>query len=83
VTPHGQVIRNKEQTQKMDFPYPSEPEPGKVKRLRILYNELLYAVAGKYAGETRHETALRYIREREERAGEAGSCKQNISTGVK
>jgi hypothetical protein len=30
------------------------------------YNELLYAVARKFAGESRHETALRYIREAEE-----------------
>lgn len=34
-------------------------------RLRLLYNELIYAVASKHEGETRHETALRYIRERE------------------
>ena len=33
--------------------------------LRGLYNELLYAVARKYEGESRHETALRYIREAE------------------
>jgi hypothetical protein len=31
------------------------------------YQELLYAVACKYPGESRHETALRYIRERESR----------------
>jgi hypothetical protein len=31
------------------------------------YYELLYAVAQKYPGESRHETVLRYIREREER----------------
>jgi hypothetical protein len=30
-----------------------------------LYNELLFAVESKYPNETRHETALRYIRERE------------------
>ena len=29
------------------------------------YYELLYAVASKHEGETRHETALRYIVERE------------------
>lgn len=29
------------------------------------YNELLYAVAKKFPGEDRHQTALRYIRERE------------------
>lgn len=34
-------------------------------RLRSLYNELLYAVERKHDGETRHETALRYIQEAE------------------
>jgi hypothetical protein len=29
------------------------------------YHELLYAVGNKYEGETRHETALRYIRQAE------------------
>jgi len=32
---------------------------------RALYSELLYAVERKFAHETRHETALRYIREAE------------------
>lgn len=41
------------------------------------YHELLYAVATKYPGETRHETALRYIRDTEERVSQSGSCKQN------
>jgi hypothetical protein len=31
-----------------------------------LYHQLLYAVGRKYPGETRHETALRYIRQAEE-----------------
>lgn len=43
-----------------------------VDRLRSIYNELLYAVASKHEGETRHETALRYIRERESR--ESSPC---------
>jgi hypothetical protein len=34
-------------------------------RLRGQYEELLYAVSQKHEGETRHQTALRYIRERE------------------
>jgi len=42
-----------------------------------LYHELLYAVARKFPGESRHETALRYIRDAEERARQTGSCKQN------
>ena len=35
------------------------------------YNELLMAVGNKYPGKTRHETALRYIRRREEEIGSA------------
>ena len=31
----------------------------------LKYNELLYAVARKFPGESRHETALRYIHEAE------------------
>ena len=46
-----------------------------------LYHELLYAVGRKFPGESRHETALRYIRDTEERACEAGSCKQNSPIG--
>lgn len=34
-------------------------------RTLTLYNELIYAVGMKHKDETRHETALRYIRERE------------------
>jgi hypothetical protein len=33
---------------------------------KALYEELLYAVGNKYEGESRHETALRYIRRAEE-----------------
>ena len=32
---------------------------------RVRYHELLFSVSRKYSGETRHETALRYIHERE------------------
>ena len=39
------------------------------------YNELIYAVARKYKDESRHATALRYIREREEQAAQSGSDK--------
>lgn len=39
-----------------------------LERAEGLHNELLMAVASKHPGETRHETALRYIREREENA---------------
>lgn len=36
--------------------------------LQHRYNELINAVASKHEGESRHETALRYIREREANA---------------
>ena len=40
--------------------------PGReANRLASLYHELLYAVESAFPGETRHETALRYIREAE------------------
>lgn len=35
---------------------------------RKAYEELIYAVERKFPNETRHETALRYIRQAEERA---------------
>lgn len=38
------------------------------------YDELIYAVGKKYPGETRHQTALRYIREREQ-----SSCIESIA----
>jgi isochorismate hydrolase len=38
-----------------------------VETLRKDYNELIMAVACKFKNETRHETALRYINERENR----------------
>ncbi len=39
--------------------------------VRAKYNELLYAVAKKYPGQTRHETALMYITRAEETTGDA------------
>lgn len=39
-----------------------EPVAGDV---QAKYNELIYAVGMKWPGESRHETALRYIRQRE------------------
>lgn len=38
------------------------------------YFELIYAVGNKYAGESRHETALRYIRKAEEPNGQAAAA---------
>lgn len=44
-----------------------EAQRAEIERLRHLYHELIYAVASKYPNETRHETALRYIRTAESR----------------
>ena len=41
----------------------------KYKELCANYEELIMAVSNKYPGETRHQTALRYIREREQSVG--------------
>jgi hypothetical protein len=39
----------------------------KLDGIKTKYNELLFAVEGKFDNETRHETALRYIKEAETR----------------
>lgn len=44
--------------------------------VNALYNDLIMCVAQKWPGETRHQTARRYILERENRAHEAGEAKQ-------
>lgn len=44
-----------------------------IKDVPALYHELLYQVCRVFPGETRHETALRYIREAENRACVVGS----------
>lgn len=46
-----------------------------LKDYKTLYHELLYAVGNHYPGESRHETALRYIRRAEERSGQAASVR--------
>ncbi len=42
------------------------PEPDGLFKIKELYEELIMAVASKYQGETRHETALKYINQAEE-----------------
>ena len=46
-----------------------EIEQDAARNFEMAYHELIYAVSEKYPGETRHETALRYIREAEKSAG--------------
>lgn len=40
------------------------------------YHELIMAVGNKYEGETRHETALRYIKQAEEERAESAELSQ-------
>jgi hypothetical protein len=65
----------------------SRPIPDRLEAIGSLetasrrYYELLYAVSRKYEGEDRHETALRYIRERDsDGSGEAGETPKSGST---
>lgn len=48
--------------------------PDKGEDITEKYNELIMAVCNKYPNESRHETALRYITERESSSNE-GACK--------
>jgi hypothetical protein len=43
-----------------------------------LYNELLFAVGSKYPDETRHQTALRYIKRAEMRSASPAKAAHNI-----
>lgn len=54
----------------------SEPVPRKED-----YNELIMAVVRKFPNETRHQTALRYIREAEDRCS-AGEAKDAEATKI-
>ena len=45
------------------------------------YAELIYAVGNKYPGESRHETALRYIRQAEQSSGEAQAALSSAAAG--
>jgi hypothetical protein len=52
------------------------PEHGGPAATLVLYNELLYTVGKKYPGETRHQTALRYLRRAEEQRPEDSVASQ-------
>jgi len=45
---------------------------------RVKYDELIMAVGNKWPGESRHETALRYIREAEVGAGGTAAKGSNV-----
>lgn len=73
-------------------PYPYTIGPGVLvteaerdqlmQRLRA-YQELIYAVESKYPDETRHQTALRYIRQREARLDAPASASVTPSSSTK
>lgn len=48
---------------------------------KSMYHELLMAVARKFPGETRHETALRYIREKEADYNLSAEVEARLETG--
>jgi hypothetical protein len=52
----------------------AQTDAAELSRLRGLYEELLYAVGNKYPGETRHQTALRYIQQAEAPRISAAQC---------
>lgn len=54
----------------------SEEQLAATKKQADAYFELLFAVCRKFDGESRHDTALRYIREAEERATQ-GTARQS------
>jgi len=47
-------------------------EKVRLEQRSVMLDRLLFEVERKFSGETRFETALRYIREAEERASESG-----------
>jgi hypothetical protein len=52
----------------------AQVDTNELSRLRGLYEELLFAVGNKYPGETRHQTALRYIQQAEAPRISAAQC---------
>lgn len=67
----------------MDLLEPTHiPEQDYIRHLEdisVKYNELIFAVGNKYPNETRHETALKYIRRAEKSDGVARTEKRNVS----
>jgi len=48
-------------------------------KLNLMYYQLMLAVESKYPGESRHDTALRYIREAEHREESSNQHKNNYA----
>ena len=62
-------------------PTPPAPPEAPKRSYEELYTELLYAVQNKVEGETRHETALRYIQEHEAFHGGSASMVESSEGG--
>lgn len=53
-------------------------EYNKLRNIKSKYQELIYAVGSKHPEETRHETALRYILDQENRVSDLSCEKDSI-----
>ena len=60
-----------ENRQRSTIPGNHAEQPCSADVVAALYHELLYAVCSKFPGESRHQTALRYILEQENKPPEA------------
>jgi hypothetical protein len=58
----------------------SEEQLAALKRSADAHSELLFAVCRKFEDESRHDTALRYIREAEERATQGPACEASSNS---
>ena len=62
---------------------PQAPSEAVARDFKALYMELLYAIGKKHHGESRHETALRYIQQAESpRASDSQACDASPSAGT-
>lgn len=67
---------------KLDYMLIEINEQRRLKQTTEKYNELLMAVEKKYKTETRHETALRYIKKHERKAESGKDDKPNSQVNV-
>lgn len=67
----SEIGRLKARIAELEAAAPAQAVPDEVRKA---YDELIYAVARKWPGETRHQTALRYIREREQPSTSTAAC---------
>jgi len=56
-----------------------QSQANQYEREKGLYQELLFAVGNKYEGETRHETALRYIKQAEQKLTPEAKIKSELN----